>query len=105
MNQFITAIVTIFIVLSGLGYSKVYSSQQEQLLPESLSGRNEMSASQRNYTIFLKEDDPEKAAQLLNTANDEYTRQGWSVFSIVPYIEGNDFEGFFVTYQKNLVIN
>lgn len=105
MNQFITAICSIFILFSSLSPDWVYSSQQTPLLPESIAARGEMSASQRIYTIFLKEDDPEKAAQLLNTANDEYARKGWSVFSIIPYIEGSDFEGFFVTYQKNLMIN
>lgn len=105
MNQLITAICTIFILLSSFGSDWVYSSQQSPLLPESIAARTEISPSQRIYTIFLKEDDPEKAAQLLNSANDQYARKGWSVFSIIPYIEGSDFEGFFVTYQKNLVMN
>lgn len=105
MNQFTSAVLAIFLLALSIGNSTAYSSQQAPLLPESLTARTEMSGSQRSYTIFLKEDDPEKAAQLLNTANDEYSKKGWFLFSIIPYIEDEDFEGFFVTYQKHLRIN
>lgn len=80
------------------------SSEQAPLLPESLAARTEMAASQKTLTIFLKAEDPVKATEELNKSNEEYARKGWTVFSILPYTRDEDFRGFFVTYQKNLIL-
>lgn len=74
------------------------------LLPESLAARSEQAAHQKTHSVFLKEDDPEKLTELLNTSNEEYARKGWSVFTIISYINNGDVDGLFVTYHKGLTV-
>lgn len=80
------------------------NSEPGPLLPESLAARGEMAANQKTITVFLKHDDPEKLAEIVNTSNSEYAKKGWTVFAISPYMNDGDTEGVFVTYQKKLVI-
>lgn len=81
------------------------SSEPAPLLPESLAARAEMAADQKTVTIFFLQEDPVKATAQLNASNDEYAQKGWNVFTIIPYVKDEDFKGFFVTYQKNLILN
>ncbi|MFT5701230.1 MAG: hypothetical protein ACI8ZB_004119 [Desulforhopalus sp.] len=74
------------------------------LLPESLAARSELASTQKTFTIFLKEDDPAKLTEFLNSTNEEYAQKGWSVFSIISYINNGDVDGLFVTYQKGLTV-
>jgi hypothetical protein len=80
------------------------STAPAPLLPESLAARAEMASNQKSLTILIKNEDPEKATAALNASNEEYGKKGWSVLSILTYTNDGDFEGFFVTYQKSLVI-
>ncbi|MFW2365526.1 MAG: hypothetical protein ACN4GW_03870 [Desulforhopalus sp.] len=96
----LTSLFSIFLISNSL---PVAFAQPGPLLPESLAARAEMAASKKTHTILIIESDAEKATQILNTSNDEYAKKGWNVFSIHQYIEDGDFEGFFVTYEKNLL--
>ena len=40
------------------------------------------------------------AANSLNESHRAFARHGYRVVSVEPYIENNDLQGFFVTYQK-----
>jgi hypothetical protein len=80
------------------------SAQPAPLLPESLAARAEMASSQKTLTVLIENEDPGKATAALNASNEEYGKKGWSVLSILTYTNDGDFEGFFVTYQKSLVI-
>lgn len=105
MKQSISMILALLLLFSGTASAGAASSSEPApLLPESLAARTEMAASQKTLTIFLKEKDPEKATLQLNNSNDDYGRKGWTVFSILPYIHEEEFQGFFITYQKNLII-
>lgn len=74
------------------------------LLPESLAARSEIAPIEKTFTVFLREDDPEKLTELLNTSNEQYAQKGWSVFTINTYSENGDVDGFFVTYSKGLTV-
>ncbi|PHR30475.1 MAG: hypothetical protein COA36_00230 [Desulfotalea sp.] len=76
-----------------------------QLLPESLAARAEQATNQKTFTLFLREDDPVQLTKLVNIINDKYRKKGWSVFCILPYSHNGDVDGFFVTYQKGLVVD
>ncbi len=91
-------------VLFLVPYSTMAASpaNSEPLLPESLAARSEIAANQNLFTLFLEEDDPVKLTKLLNNTNDEYAQNGWSVFSILPYLHNGDMDGMFVTYEKGL---
>lgn len=102
-GRIVASFLSLFFLFSSIG-SAVASSEPAPLLPESLAARTEMAASQKTLTVFMKEKDPNKATEQLNKSNDEYARKGWTVFNILPYIHEEDFQGFFVTYQKNLII-
>ena len=104
MKSLLTTLLIALFLLSGAGVSIATSAEKAPLLPESLAARAEMAASQKTITIFFKEDDPEKATKKLNESNSEYAHKGWTVFSITPFVENGDFEGFFITYQKNLIV-
>lgn len=80
------------------------SAEPSPLLPESLAARTEMASNQKTLTIVIKNEDPEKATAALNASNEEYAKKGWNLFSILTFTDDGDFEGFFVTYQKSLVI-
>lgn len=96
--------ISLFLLFSGISQAIAASSEPAPLLPESLAARSEMAANQKTLTIFIREKDPAKATTLLNNSNDDYAKKGWSVFSILAYNTDEDFQGFFVTYQKTLVI-
>jgi len=82
----------------------VLAAEPAPLLPESLAARAELASNQKTQTILIKEEDPDKALIALNASNEDFGKKGWNVFSILTYYDGGDFEGFFVTYQKSLVI-
>ena len=96
------ALFLLFLEISPAGAASL--SESASLLPEHLAAKAEMAANSKTVTIFINEKDPEKALVLLNTSNDNYAKKGWSVFGIFPYIHTSDFQGFFVTYQKSLII-
>ncbi len=101
MKPLLLTFALLFFVVSGVHAA----SEPAPLLPESLAARDQLAANQKTTTIFLKENDPVKATELLNTTNEEYNKQGWTLFGVLTFIRDEDFQGFFVTYQKNLVIN
>lgn len=103
MKFFIVTFFTLLVIFSNSNTSNAVSPQSPPLLPESLEARAEMAASKKTLTIFIAESDPEKATRLLNSSNDDYAKKGWTVFSIHPYTKNGDFEGFFITYEKNLL--
>lgn len=103
MKNYIRALIALLFLLSNFNTVAAASLQSTPLQPESLAARAEMAASKKTLTIFIKEPDPEKATQLLNSSNDAYAKKGWTVFSIHPFMENGDFEGFFITYEKNLL--
>lgn len=80
------------------------SAEPAPLLPESLAARAEMASNQKTLTVLIENEDPEKATAALNASNEEYGKKGWNVLSILTYTDDGDFEGFFITYQKSLVI-
>ncbi len=51
-------------------------------------------------TVFLDEDDPEELAAKASAAHEDYAGQGWFLFQITPYVDDEDTEGLFLTYQK-----
>lgn len=105
MKHRIPVILPLLVLLAGSSPVEAASSAEPApLLPESIAARSEMATSQKTLTVFLKEEDPEKATQKLNTTNEEYGKKGWTVFSILPYVRDEDFQGFFITYQKSLII-
>ena len=83
---------------------QVVAAEAAPLLPESLAARAEMASNQKTQTILIKEEDPGKAVAALNASNEDFGKKGWNVLSILTYYDDNDFGGFFVTYQKSLVI-
>lgn len=85
--------------------SPATQSEPAPLLPESLAARAEMAANQKTLTVFIKDEKPEKLTAQLNSSTEEYAKKGWTVLTITPYINDGDVEGFFITYQKNLIIN
>ncbi|MFH0785047.1 MAG: hypothetical protein V2B20_24250 [Pseudomonadota bacterium] len=98
------AYIALFVFFSGVGAANCASSEPTTLLPENLAAKGEMAASQKTITIDIKEDKPEKAIIKLNDSNGEYQKKGWTVFSILTYTRDGDFKGFFVTYQKSLIL-
>lgn len=94
----------LFLIFAGIKPTSAATSEPALLLPESLAARTEMAANQKTFTLLIREKDPEKATTRLNTSNDDYAKKGWSVFNILSYNSDKDFQGFFVTYQKSLVI-
>ena len=82
----------------------VSPSTAAPLLPESLAARSEQAATQKTHSVFLKEDNPEKLTELLNTSNEEYAKKGWSVLTIISYTRNGDVDGLFVTYHKGLAV-
>jgi len=96
--------IALFLLFSGINPASTAASDPAPLLPESLAARTEMAANQKTFTLFIREKDPEKATTQLNNSNDDYAKKGWSVFNILSYNSDDDFQGFFVTYQKSLVI-
>lgn len=82
----------------------VLAAEPAPLLPESLAARAELASNQKTQTILIKEEDPEKAVGALNASNEEFGKKGWNVMSILTYYDDSEFAGFFVTYQKSLVI-
>ena len=91
---------SLFVVLSS---SAILASEGEMFLPESLEARTQMAAGEKTLTVFIEEDDPKKAVELLNQTNAHYAEQGWYLFSVNPYNDSS-FEGFFVTYQKKTMV-
>jgi hypothetical protein len=90
--------------LATVAPSATLAAEQAPLLPESLAARAEMASNQKTLTVLIEEDDPEKAVAALNASNEEYGKKGWTVLNILTYTNNEDFDGFFVTYQKSLVI-
>jgi len=82
----------------------VMAADQAPVLPESLAARKQMAANMKTHTVFIKAEKPEQAVEMLNASNEDYAKRGWNVFSITPYLEDGDSRGFFVTYQKNLIV-
>ena len=105
MNLIRTGCFILIFMLSSLTLTiSAGTSEPAPLLPESLAARNSMAADQKTTTVFILEKEPVKATKALNTSNDEYAKKGWSVFSILPYVNDGDFLGFFITYQKKLIL-
>ena len=90
--------------LAAVAPPATLAAEQAPLLPESLAARAEMASNQKTLTVLIEEDDEVKAVAALNASNEEYGKKGWTVLNIVTYNKSGDFEGFFVTYQKSLVI-
>lgn len=105
MNKVIsTCFILLFLVFSASPSFSASSGEPAPLLPESLAARSAMAASLKTTTVFIEVEEPEKAVVALNVSNDEYAKKGWTVFSILPYQNSGDFRGFFVTYQKKLIL-
>ena len=104
MNRLFLTTITLFFLFAGLSVSSGNAADQGMLLPESIEARTKMAADKKTVTIFIEEEDPKIATELLNTSNAEYAKQGWELFSITSFIDSGDFEGFFITYQKKLMI-
>ncbi len=105
MKHFLSALVALSCLVQFSLTTPVQAAEPAPLLPESLAAREQMAASMKTHTIFFKAEDPQKATEQLNQSNEEYAKRGWNVFAITPYLDNGDFNGFFVTYQKTLVIN
>lgn len=96
--------ITLFcFILTSVLSSYSLADDQGMLLPESLAARSQMAADTKTVTIFIETDEPEEVIKLLNSSNGEYAKKGWKLFSIIPFTDGGDFEGCFVTYQKKLI--
>ena len=103
MKQLLLSLLAAFLFCTQ-AQSSTAPSVQAPILPESISARDQMAGDSKTETIFLKEKSPQKATEKLNDSNVEYTKRGWTVFTVIPYVEDGDFNGFFVIYQKKLLI-
>ncbi len=103
MKRLILTTLTICFLIATT-VPNIMAASQGLLLPESLKARSQMAADKKTVTIFIEEDDPNKITEMVNLSTAEYAQKGWTLFSIIPYTEGSDFEGFFITYQKKLII-
>jgi hypothetical protein len=103
MRYIITCLIALFLIFPGIFIPDVHAVDGG-LLPESLAARSEVAVNKKTFTVFLKEDDPEKLTALLNSSNEDYAQKGWSVFTIIPYSDNGDVDGFFVTYSKGLEV-
>ena len=103
MKSYVFALAAVLFFFTDSHTVTAASLQSASLQPESLEARAEMAASKKTLTIFIEESNPEKATELLNNTNDAYAKRGWTVFSIHPFMKNGDFEGFFITYEKNLL--
>ncbi|BHH84115.1 hypothetical protein LA52FAK_24040 [Desulforhopalus sp. 52FAK] len=101
MNHLLISITALALIQLCFAVASPQAAETS-LLPESLAARSEIAPVEKTFTIFLKEDDPEKLTQLLNASNEEYAKKGWSVFTINTYSDNGDVDGFFVTYSKGL---
>jgi len=105
MRRLLLSCIAAVLLIFGTGsIDQVFAAEPGMLLPENLEARSQMTANKRTVTILIKEEDPKVAVELLNQSNAEYARKGWEIFSINTYITNEDFEGFFVTYQKMRVV-
>ncbi len=104
MYRLILVTIALSFLFAGISASLTSATEQGMLLPESLEALSKMAADKKTLTIFIEEDDPKRVIELLNTSNGEYAKKGWEVFNITPYLRNGDFEGFFITYQKKLII-
>jgi len=75
----------------------VFAAPKVELLPENFK---EVQTGTKTITIFLAEDDPEELAMNATVIHEEYAREGWFLFQITPYVDDEDTEGLFLTYQK-----
>lgn len=77
--------------------SAIYGAPKMELLPENYK---EVQVGTKTITIFLEEDDPEELAMKATVIHKEYARDGWLLLQITPYVDDEDTEGLFLTYQK-----
>lgn len=105
MKYLLPALLILLFFSTSSTVSGATSSEPAPLLPESLAARAEMAANQKTLTVFIEKDDPEELTALLNSSTEEYAKKGWTVFTITPFTKGGDVDGFFITYQKSLIIN
>jgi len=94
-------IVLFICVFSVLVTMSVYV-QAGGLLPESFTKKISL---QPAITKIIEDDDLQRAVQKLNALHGEMAMEGWVLFSVIEYIDDEDFEGFFVTYVKSKSIN
>ena len=104
MNRFILTAITLSFLFTGINVPVCSAADSGMLLPESIEALSKMAADKKTTTIFIEEEDPKRVTELVNTSNAEYAKQGWELFNITPYIKSGDFEGFFITYEKKLII-
>ncbi len=104
MKRLILTAIIFSLFSLGNNPANCFAAKQKMLLPESLEALSQMAADKKTATIFIEEEDPKRATELLNTSNKEYAKKGWTLFNIATYNYDGDFKGFFVTYQKKLII-
>jgi hypothetical protein len=104
MKRLVLVAIIFSLFSTGSNSVSCFAAEQKMLLPESLEALSQMAADKKTVTIFIEEEDPKRATELLNTSNKEYAKKGWELFNITPYNYDGDFKGFFITYQKKLII-
>jgi len=78
------------------------STNAEELLPENFTTKISL---QPAITKIIADDNLPRALQKLNILHGEMAMEGWVLFSVIEYIDDEDFEGFFATYVKSKNIN
>ncbi len=99
MNIFVSkriVLIAAFIV-SSLVVHGAYAKPKTQLLPEHFK---EVQTGVQTVTVYLEEDNPKDLAQKATRLHEQYAREGWLLFKITPFVDGEDTEGLLLTYRK-----
>lgn len=105
MRYLLASMAVLLLISATPATAPAASSEPAPLLPESLAARAEMAANQKTLTVLIEKEDPKELTELLNSSTEEYAKKGWTVHTITPYTNDGDVDGFFITYQKSLIIN
>jgi len=93
-KRVVAGIAVLFCLLMG---AECLAGPKRALLPENYKV---VQTGTQTVTLFLEEDNPEELAQKSTAIHEEYARKGWVLFQITPYVDDEDTEGLFLTYQK-----
>jgi hypothetical protein len=90
----------VLLIIAMLVSGSVLAQKPGRAQPEDFTKHNTLYDITPAKTMFVEEDEPEVAIELLTAMHDSQAKMGWRVFSVNTYIKNEDFRGFFVTYVK-----
>lgn len=90
-------ILTVVLLISSFVAHGAYGQPKKKLLPEHYK---QVQTGSKTVTVYLEEDDPKELASKASLLHEQYAREGWLLFLITPFVDGEDTEGLLLTYRK-----